>query len=128
LSQERLAELGAAEDFVLTVSANGFGKRTSAYEFRRAGRGGKGVTAMTLNKRTGSLVSAFPTESDDQLLLVSNAGQMIRTSVEDIRIAARATQGVTLFRTAKDEHVVAVERIMLDGPEASDTQTEGDGA
>ncbi len=111
LSPERYAELGALEEFVLTVSENGFGKRSSAFEYRTAGRGGKGIIAMTVTQRNGRLVTAFPVEDADQIMLVTNGGQLIRCPVDDVRIAGRATQGVTIFRTAKDEKVVSVEHI-----------------
>ncbi len=111
ISQERYAEMGAAEQVVLTVSANGYGKRTSSYEYRISGRGGKGITAMVVNGRNGPLVASFPVEESDELMLVTDGGQLIRCPVHDIRKAGRSTQGVTLIDTAKDEHVVSVERI-----------------
>jgi len=111
LSLERIAELGAAEEFVLTVSSEGFGKRTSAYDYRRTGRGGQGLIAHDLTKRGGRLVASFPVEESDQILLVSDQGQLIRVPVAQVRIAARNTQGVTIFRKAEDEHVVSVERV-----------------
>ena len=114
LSQERYAEMGAAEQVVLTVSANGYGKRTSSYEYRISGRGGKGITAMVVNGRNGPLVASFPVEESDELMLVTDGGQLIRCPVHDIRKAGRSTQGVTLIDTAKDEHVVSVERISED--------------
>ncbi len=114
LSQERYAEMGAAEQVVLSVSANGYGKRTSSYEYRISGRGGKGITAMVVNGRNGPLVASFPVEESDELMLVTDGGQLIRCPVHDIRKAGRSTQGVTLIDTAKDEHVVSVERISED--------------
>ncbi len=111
LSPERYAELGAHEQFVLTVSENGYGKRTSAYEYRTSGRGGKGIIAMTVTKRNGKLVASFPVEDNDQIMLVTDAGQLIRCPVNDIRVAGRNTQGVTLFRTAPGERVVSVEHL-----------------
>ncbi len=114
LSQERYAEMGAAEQVVLTVSSNGYGKRTSSYEYRISGRGGKGITAMVVNNRNGHLVASFPVDESDELMLVTDGGQLIRCPVHDIRKAGRSTQGVTLIDTAKDEHVVSVERISED--------------
>jgi DNA gyrase subunit A len=111
LSIERLAVLGAAEQHVLTVSSEGYGKRTSAYDFRRTGRGGQGLIAQDLSKRGGRLVAAFPVEDADEILLVTDQGQLIRVPVGQIRIVARNTQGVTIFRTAENEHVVSVERL-----------------
>jgi DNA gyrase subunit A len=134
LSLERIAELGAAEEFVLTVSSEGFGKRTSAYDYRRTGRGGQGLIAHDLTKRGGRLVASFPVEESDELLLVSDQGQLIRVRVAQVRIAARNTQGVTIFRKADDEHVVSVERIEGgaadeddgdEAPEGPEAPTEG---
>jgi DNA gyrase subunit A len=111
LSQERYAEMSAQEQVVLTVSVNGYGKRTSSYEYRTTGRGGKGIVAMSVNNRNGKLVASFPVEHSDQIMLVTDKGQLIRCPVEDIRIAGRSTQGVIVFNTADDEHVVSVEHI-----------------
>ena len=111
LSQERYAEMGAAEQHILTVSSNGYGKRTSSYEYRITGRGGKGIVAMTVNSRNGPLVASFPVEDEDQIMLVTDGGQLIRCPVNDIRKAGRSTQGVTILDTADDEHVVSVERL-----------------
>ena len=111
LSPERYAELGAHEQFVLAVSVNGFGKRTSSYEYRTSGRGGKGIIAMTVTPRNGKLVAVFPVDEADQIMLVTDAGQLIRCPVNDVRVAGRATQGVTIFRTADEESVVSVSHI-----------------
>jgi DNA gyrase subunit A len=111
LSQERYAEMSAAEQFVLTISEKGFGKRTSSFEYRITGRGGKGIVAMAVNARNGKLVGSFPVEDENQLMLVTNGGQVIRVPVDGIRIVGRSSQGVTVFRTADDEKVVSVERI-----------------
>jgi DNA gyrase subunit A len=114
LSQERYAEMSAQEQVVLTVSVNGYGKRTSSYEYRTTGRGGKGIVAMSVNNRNGKLVASFPVEESDQIMLVTDKGQLIRCPVEGIRIAGRSTQGVIVFDTAEDEHVVSVEHISED--------------
>jgi DNA gyrase subunit A len=112
LSVERIAELGAAEQFILTVTETGFGKRSSAYEYRRTGRGGQGLTAHGLGGRAGDrLAASFPIEDTDELLLVTSGGQMIRTPVDQVRIVGRTSQGVTIFRTADGEKVVSVERL-----------------
>ncbi len=112
LSVERIAELGAAEQFILTVTETGFGKRSSAYEYRRTGRGGQGLTAHGLGGRAGNrLAASFPVEESDDLLMVTSGGQMIRTPMEQIRIVGRSSQGVTVFRTADGEKVVSVERL-----------------
>ncbi|MCL6708874.1 DNA gyrase subunit A [Pseudomonas sp. R2.Fl] len=113
LSEDRYQELKAREQFVLTVSERGFGKRSSSYDFRTSGRGGKGIRATDTSKTAeiGELVAAFPVEDKDQIMLVSDGGQLIRVPIDGIRIASRATKGVTIFQTAKDEKVVSVERI-----------------
>jgi DNA gyrase subunit A len=118
LGQEKYAEMSAAEQFVLTVSQKGYGKRTSSFEYRVTGRGGKGIVAMTVNERNGRLVASFPVIPSDQIMLITDGGQTIRMPVEGdkpIRIAGRSTQGVTLFDTADDEKVVSVERVSDDG-------------
>ncbi|MCB1379021.1 MAG: DNA topoisomerase (ATP-hydrolyzing) subunit A, partial [Alphaproteobacteria bacterium] len=117
LNQERYAEMGAAEQHILTVSANGYGKRTSSYEYRITGRGGKGIVAMTVNDRNGPLVASFPVEDADQIMLVTDGGQLIRCPVNDIRKAGRSTQGVIVIDAAEDEHVVSVEHITDDEEE-----------
>jgi DNA gyrase subunit A len=122
LSPERLVALGAAEEFILTVSSEGFGKRTSAYDYRRTGRGGQGLIAHDLSKKGGRLVASFPVEDADEILLVTDAGQLIRCPVQQIRTAGRITSGVTIFRTADDEHVVSVER--LEGEAGGDEEPE----
>ena len=99
LTPERFAELGAKEQFVLTVSEKGFGKRSSSYEYRTSGRGGKGIVAMVVNDRNGRLVASFPVEQSDQIMLVTDGGQLIRCPVDDVRIAGRNTQGVRIFKT-----------------------------
>ena len=114
LSPERYAELSALEQVILTVSENGFGKRTSCYEYRITGRGGKGIVAMAVNARNGKLVASFPVETGDGLMLVTDGGKLIRCPVEGIRVAGRGTQGVIIFRTDADERVVSVERISED--------------
>ena len=113
LTNERYEELKAREQFVLTVSEKGFGKRSSSYDFRTSGRGGKGIRATDTSKTTeiGVLVAAFPIEDNDQIMLVSDGGQLIRVPINGVRLASRATKGVTIFSTAKDEKVVSVERI-----------------
>ncbi len=115
LGERRYVEMSAAEQFVLTVSERGYGKRTSSYEYRTTGRGGKGIVAMAVTGKTGPVVASFPVEDEDQIMLVTDGGQLIRTRVEGIRIAGRSTQGVIVFDTAEGERVVSVERISEDG-------------
>jgi DNA gyrase subunit A len=111
LSPERMAEFAQAEEFILTVTANGYGKRTSAFEYRRTNRGGQGITNIETSARNGCVVASFPAHNGEQLMLVTDQAKLIRTTVADIRIAGRNTQGVTLFRVAEDEHVVSAARI-----------------
>ena len=125
LSPERYAELRDREQTVLTVSEYGYGKRSSSYEYRITNRGGKGLVAMaiwegkkgaeTIKEKIGPLVASFPVEEADQLILVTDGGQLIRCPVNGIRIAGRSTQGVIVFNTAEDEKVVSVERIGEEG-------------
>jgi DNA gyrase subunit A len=111
LGEQRYVELSAAEQFVLTLSERGFGKRSSSFEYRTTGRGGKGIVAMSLTQKTGRIVGSFPVEEGDQIMLVTDAGKLIRTTVAGIRIAGRSTQGVIVLDTADDERVVSVERL-----------------
>jgi DNA gyrase subunit A len=122
LSQERYAQMSAEEQFILTLSENGYGKRTSSYEYRITGRGGKGITAMAVNSRNGSLVASFPVEHSDQIMLVTNGGQLIRVPVDGIRIAGRSTQGVIVFGTRDGQRVVSVEHI--EGEDESEEEGE----
>ena len=107
--RERLASL---EEHILSVSENGFGKRTSAYEYRITNRGGSGIANIEMTEKTGPVVASFPVSQDDQLMMVTDGGKMIRISVGEIRIAGRKTQGVTLLKTAINERVVSVARLM----------------
>ncbi|WP_249689028.1 DNA gyrase subunit A [Microvirga sp. 3-52] len=111
LSQERYAEMSAQEQCILTLSEKGYGKRTVSYEYRITGRGGKGITAMAVNSRNGKLVASFPVENSDQIMLVTDGGQLIRVPVEGIRVVGRNSQGVTVFSTRDKEKVVSVEHI-----------------
>src|SRR5213078_789655 len=111
LGEQRYVEMSASEQFVLTISENGYGKRSSSFEYRTTGRGGKGIVAMSVNERNGNLVASFPVEDADQIMLVTDKGQLIRCLVEGIRIAGRWTEGVIVFDTAEYGHVVSVEHI-----------------
>ena len=110
LSTERFAELQGKEEFVLTVASSGFGKRTSAYEYRVTGRGGKGVELMNL-ARGGEIVAAFPVLDSDQVMLVTDGGTLIRCPVDGIRIAGRTTRGVRIVNVSDGERVVSAVRI-----------------
>ncbi|MCA1297154.1 DNA gyrase subunit A [Stappia indica] len=134
LPLDRYAAMSAAEQIILTISENGYGKRSSSFEYRVTGRGGKGITAMAVTKRNGPLIASFPVDDSDQIMLVTNGGQLIRCPVDGIRIAGRATQGVIVFKTAEGEEVVSVERVsdegddddVLGGEGASDAVTSED--
>ena len=132
VSPERYTEMSAHEQFILTVSDKGYGKRTSSYEYRITGRGGKGITAMAVNNRNGKLVASFPVENSDQIMLVTKGGQLIRVPVDGIRIVGRNSQGVTVFSTRDGERVVSVEHIEGEyveegeGAEAVDDAENGD--
>jgi DNA gyrase subunit A len=114
ISPDRYAEMSAAEQIILAISANGYGKRSSSYEYRITSRGGKGIVAMAVNQRNGKLVAAMPVEDGDEIMLVTNGGKLIRCPVDGIRIAGRGTQGVIVFDTDAAEQVAAVERISED--------------
>jgi DNA gyrase subunit A len=111
LPQERFAELHDNEQFILTITENGYGKRSSAYEYRRTNRGGQGITNIDTSERNGCVVASFPARQGEALMLVTDQGKMIRTTVGDIRIAGRNTMGVTIFRVSENEHVVSVAKI-----------------
>ena len=118
LSPERMAEFAAAEEFILTVCANGYGKRSSAYEYRRIGRGGQGITNIDNLERNGPVVASFPAHNGEQLMLVTDQAKLIRMSVGDTRVIGRNSAGVRLFDVADDEHVVSAARVdEVDTPE-----------
>jgi DNA gyrase subunit A len=129
INAERYAQMGASEQFILTVNERGYGKRSSSYEFRISGRGGKGIRATDISRidEIGALIAAFPVEPSDQIMLVSNGGTLIRVPIEGIRFASRTSKGVRIFNTAEGEKVVSVEHI----PDPGDTEPEvgsaGDG-
>ena len=128
LSQERFDELMAREQFVLTLTVKGYGKRTSSYEYRVTNRGGQGITAMDIREKNGNLVASFPVEDSDQIMLVTDGGQLIRCPVQGIGKKGRVTQGVIVFDTAEGEKVVSVERISDDGEGDGDIEAEADAA
>lgn len=136
ISEEEYKVLSEAEEFILTVTENGYGKRTSAYEYRTTKRGGQGVVNIATAGRNGSVAASFPVETNDQIMLVTDGGKIIRSPIADIRIAGRSTQGVTLFDTAQNEKVVSVAHLReSDDPEdeinplnsSPDVQVQGDG-
>lgn len=123
LSQERYEELARQEDFLLAVTTRGFGKRTSAYEYRTTGRGGQGIWNMKLGKKNGEIVCSYSVSDGDEIMLVTNGGQVIRMPIHDVRFVGRQTQGVTLFRIDDDEEVVSAAIIREDenGEEPQDS-------
>jgi DNA gyrase subunit A len=121
LSDERMAEFAEAEEFILTVCANGYGKRSSAYEYRRTNRGGQGITNIENLDRNGPVVASFPAHNGEQLMLVTDQAKLIRMSVGDTRVIGRNSAGVRLFNVADDEHVVSAARI-----EESEDEAEAD--
>jgi DNA gyrase subunit A len=124
LSEDRFAQLGKAEQFILTLTREGMGKRASAFDYRRTGRGGKGLIAHRVPK-DGRLVASFPIAEADQIMVVTDAGQLIRCAVDQIRIAGRATQGVRVLRVAAGERVVSVERLEDQGGDETAGKTGG---
>jgi DNA gyrase subunit A len=121
LLPERVAEFEAAEEFILTVCANGYGKRSSAYEYRRTNRGGQGITNIDNLARNGPVVASFPAHHGEQLMLVTDQAKLIRMSVGDTRVIGRNSAGVRLFNVAEGEHVVSAARI-----EESEEEAEAD--
>ena len=99
------------EEFILSVADNGYGKRSSAYEYRITSRGGKGIANMSVNKKTGKVVSSFPIHEDNDVMLIAGTGKLIRSPVNKIRIAGRTTQGVTLFKVESNEKVLSAASI-----------------
>ena len=114
LTPEKYALMREKEQFILSVTSTGYGKRSSSYEYRVAGRGGQGIANMEMSARNKEIVSSFPIEDNNQLMMVTDAGKLIRMPVEDIRIAGRKTQGVILFRTTGNEKVVSVTKLEAD--------------
>lgn len=120
LSLEEAKELASIEQFILTITENGYGKRTSAYEYRITGRGGQGVLNIDTSERNGSVVTSLPVEESDQIILLTNAGTLIRTNVRDIRITGRSAMGVRVMNLNASERVISVTRIAMD--EEGDTE------
>jgi DNA gyrase subunit A len=127
LSAERIAELAEKEQFILTLTENGYGKRSSAYEYRVTHRGGSGITSIVTSTRNGKVVASMPVEHTDQIMLMTNQGKLIRCPIADVRIAGRNTQGVTIFRTDKKEMVISAVCIPAgnDSEEAELTEESG---
>ena len=124
LTEEKFAEMRANEQFILSVTTTGYGKRSSSYEYRVTGRGGQGIANMEMSARNKEIASSFPIEDDNQIMMVTDAGKLIRMPVEDIRIAGRKTQGVILFRTAEGEKVVSVTKLEADDDDEEELEAE----
>lgn len=124
LTPEEFNKMKEREEFILTVTSTGYGKRTSSYEYRVTGRGGQGIANMEMSARNKEVVCSFPIEDNQQLMMVTDGGKLIRMPVEDIRIAGRKTQGVILFRTADDERVVSVTRLTADAGDDEELEEE----
>ena len=114
LTPEEFAKMAENEEFILTVTVTGYGKRSSSYEYRVTGRGGIGIANMEMSPRNKEVISSFPIEEDNEVMMVTDGGKLIRMPVDDIRIAGRKTQGVILFRTAENENVVSVTKLDAD--------------
>jgi len=127
ISEEEFETLAKREEFLLSITEKGFGVRSSAYDYRITGRGGQGIENMDLAKRSDAIVAAFPVHHRDQVMLVSNAGTVIRLPVNDIRIARRRTQGVVVFKPGEGERVVSAARLGETGEEAANGEG-GNGA
>jgi DNA gyrase subunit A len=125
LPQDKIEAMALNEEFILTMTENGFGKRSSAYEYRITNRGGSGITNIVTSKRNGCVVASFPIEAKDQVMIITNKGTLIRTEVGSVRITGRNTQGVTLIKT-KDESVVSVARIAHTGNKDVDDAETGE--
>lgn len=140
LSDERMAELQGIEQFIITITNNGFGKRTSSHEYRVTGRGGQGIwnvpSDARLREQIGEVVTATPITEDEQVMMVTDQGKLIRTPVHDVRIASRNTKGVTLFKVDDAEHIVSVAKLqetdeeedaeLTDAPEGAETMASGE--
>ncbi|MBO9622984.1 MAG: DNA gyrase subunit A [Sphingomonas sp.] len=136
MDDARYEELKEREQFILTVCANGYGKLSSSYEYRRTGRGGQGITNIDNIGRNGPVVASFPASKGHQLMLVTDQAKMIRMSLGDLRVIGRNSAGVRLFNVADNEHVVSAARIeesedeaevnLADGPTVGDATPDGD--
>lgn len=125
LSQEVIEKMAFDEEFIFTITENGYGKRSSAYEYRITNRGGSGITNIVTSKRNGDVVASFPIEGNDQVMIITDKGTLIRTEIGTVRISGRNTQGVTLIK-AKDEKVVSVARIAHTGNKEVDEAEVGE--
>lgn len=126
LDDAKMQEMASTEEFILTISENGFGKRTSSYEYRTTHRGGNGFANIKLGGKNTAVAGSFPVADDHDIIMVTDGGKIIRTPVSDVRIAGRATAGVTLLRTAENEKVVSAISIVRDETDAEEVIMETD--
>ncbi|MFT6106992.1 MAG: DNA gyrase subunit A, partial [Rickettsiales bacterium] len=127
LDENLIKEMAANEDFILTITKNGFGKRSSAYEYRITNRGGSGITNIITSKRNGDVVASFPIDNSDQVMIITNKGTLIRSDISTVRVTGRNTQGVTLIKAKDQEKVVSVARIAHSGNKEIDDMEVGEG-
>jgi DNA gyrase subunit A len=127
ISEENFAALAGREEFVLSVTEKGFGVRSSAYDYRITGRGGQGLNNMDLSRRSDAVVAVFPIGHNDQIMLVTDGGTLIRCPVDGIRIAGRATRGVRIVNVSEGERVVSAVRIGEDDASAENGNGNGNG-
>jgi DNA gyrase subunit A len=128
LTDEEFKRFAGNEEYILTATRKGFGKRTSAYEYRITGRGGSGIVSIATSKRNGDVVASFPVGDKDQVMMITDAGRLIRIPIGDVRVAGRSTQGVTLFATGEDEHVTSVAHLPLEETGDGDEDTQNGAA
>jgi DNA gyrase subunit A len=126
MEEERLTELTERQQLILSITVNGYGKRSSAYEYRVTNRGGQGIINIETSARNGEVIAAFPVSDHAQIMLVTDRGKVIRIPVDGIRIAGRNTQGVTLFSTERGERVVSVARLNANGDIVEDDENGDD--
>ena len=124
LPMAKFEEMKAKEQFILSVTTTGYGKRSSSYEYRVTGRGGQGIANMEMSARNKEIASSFPIEDNNQIMMVTDQGQLIRMPVEDIRIAGRKTQGVILFRLNGGEKVVSVTKLEADAEDEEELEAQ----
>jgi DNA gyrase subunit A len=127
LAKDLVQDLAGNEDFILTITENGYGKRSSAYEYRITNRGGSGITNIITSKRNGDVVASFPIDNSDQVMIITNKGTLIRSDISTVRITGRNTQGVTLIKAREGENVVSVARIAHSGNKEIDDVETGEG-
>jgi len=121
-TNEKFDELHSNEEFLLSITTKGFGKRSSAYEYRISNRGGKGITGILTTPKNGKVIDTFVVQENDQIILVSDKGQIIRININQVRIAGRSTQGVSIFKIPAEDKIVNVSRVLDMGDNNSDIQ------